>query len=536
MAAHKVRAAGQRARRAVQIAALSAFALLAWGGTEALTGMPGRDLFVRLDPAAALAVLLADRSLTWKIAPGLLILASALLFGRAFCGWLCPMGAMLDLTDRAFRARRRRATPSRALKYGLLAAILLAAIPGANLAFWAAPLPLTGRLWSLALWPPVARLADTLLALIGPAARRLGETSLAFAEVRVPVYSTAWFSAAFFALVIGLGLFAPRLWCRMLCPAGAALGLLGRHAAWRRDVCADCTGCGACSRTCPAGAIPLLNPRSTDHAECLKCLRCRDICPERAIRFPLGHGRRIPAPSPVRRALTLGMGIGVGAAILGNYGPALGRPEGVLRPPGSLPEPGFLARCVRCGLCAAACPTNTLQPAWMAAGTFGMFSPVVTPSRGFCDPACHACAGACPTAAIRPLAGERTFAKLGTAEVIRKNCLAWEKKKKCLVCDEVCPYDAVSLKPEPGNPVAVPHVDPKRCAGCGFCEKHCPVLEAKAIVVRPTDAIRLRGGSVRFQAEKQGLRLEFKPKKPGDAPLPAHDAPGSEGLPPGFSE
>ena len=136
----------------------------------------------------------------------------------------------------------------------------------------------------------------------------------------------------------------------------------------------------ACARNCPAGAIPLDNPRATDHLECLKCLRCRDICPETAIRFPVGRGRRLAIHSPLRRALFLGLGAGAGAAALGSFGPALGRAEGVVRPPGTLPEADFLARCVRCGLCAGACPTNTLQPAWLTAGALGMFSPVVTPS------------------------------------------------------------------------------------------------------------------------------------------------------------
>jgi len=517
----------------VQLAFLAAFVLLAWGMAETLLGQPGRDFFLRLDPAGALAVLLADRSLTQKIAPGLAILASALFVGRAFCGWMCPFGAILDVTDRLFRKGRKIRVLPRTVKYGVLAAVALSALLGLNLVFWAAPLPLAGRFWTLAAQPPAARLADASLALLG----RLGVTSLAFAEIRVPHYDTALFITLFLAAVVGLGTVAPRLWCRMFCPAGAALGLLGGSAPWRRDVCANCTGCGACVRNCPAGAIPLDNPRATNHLECLKCLRCRDICPEKAIRFPVGRGRRLAIHSPLRRALFLGLGAGAGAAAFGSFGPALGRAEGVVRPPGSLPEADFLARCVRCGLCAGACPTNTLQPAGFAAGALGMFSPVVTPSRGFCDPACHSCASACPTAAIRPLRAERTFAKIGTAEVIRKNCLAWEKKKRCLVCDEVCPYDAVSLKSEPGIPVGVPHVDAKRCAGCGFCEKHCPVLEAKAIVVRPKDAIRLYAGSVKEVAQARGMRLEFKPKKPGDPAAAAYPkTPGTGGLPPGFSE
>jgi MauM/NapG family ferredoxin protein len=586
----------QRARRVSRWLCFVAFVLLAWGTGQALPGdgwTPGRDLFVRLDPAVALAASVAGRAFIAAAVPGLVVLASALLLGRAFCGWACPFGAMVDAGDamwsRLAKARRRparrrqdtgrRAVP-RMLKYGVLAAMLAAALAGLDLVFWAAPLPLAARFWALAAWPPLARLAEWGLALLAPLARQTGATGLAFAEIAVPGYAATGYVLGFFALVLAGGLLAPRLWCRMLCPAGAALGLAGRMAPWRRRVAAygaagACTACGACARQCPAGAIPADAPQATDHAECLKCLRCADICPTGAVRFAFGksseqgstdtvsQGTPMPATGSLppharsqRRALLAGLAVGTCSAALGHAAPALGRPEGVLRPPGALPEPEFLARCVRCGLCAAACPTNTLQPAWLASGALGMFSPVVTPARGFCDPACHACARACPTTAIRGLAHERTFAKIGTAEVLRDHCLAWAKKKRCLVCDEVCPYDAIALKPEPGYTVGVPHVDPARCAGCGFCEKHCPetvqTTGEKAIVIRPRDALRIATGSMRAAAEARGLRLVFTPKKPGEgygtegAPPTGSDAqdpsPGADtgpapgGLPPGFTE
>lgn len=581
----------QRARLASRWLFFAAFVLLAWGAGQAVPGneilprdLP-RDLLVRLDPAVALAASVAGRAFIGAVVPGLVVLASALLLGRAFCGWACPFGAMVDAGDAVWRrlaktrrrkagrpesrrndAARRPAVP-RLPKYAVLAGVLAAALAGLDLVFWAAPLPLAARFWALAAWPPVARLAETGLSLAAPLARRMEATGLAFAEIPVPGYAATGYIVGFFALVLAGGLLAPRLWCRMLCPAGAAMGLAGRAAPWRRRVDHACTACGACARQCPAGAIPVAAPRATDHAECLKCLRCADVCPVDAVRFALRDvvgadapgalGAAIPAPDATgagspharsqRRALLAGLAVGACAAALGHAAPALGRPEGVLRPPGALPEPDFLARCVRCGLCAAACPTNTLQPAWLASGALGMFSPVVTPARGFCDPACHACARACPTTAIRRLTDERTYAKIGTAEVLRDHCLAWAKKKRCLVCDEVCPYDAIALKPEPGYAVGVPHVDPARCAGCGFCEKHCPetaqATGEKAIVIRTRDALRIATGSMRAAAEARGLRLVFTPRKPDGAhgeeapPHPDDDgAPPSGGLPPGFTE
>ena len=47
-----------------------------------------------------------------------------------------------------------------------------------------------------------------------------------------------------------------------------------------------CGGCGMCARKCPTGAIPLKDPRSTDAARCILCMRCVAICPRKARIMP----------------------------------------------------------------------------------------------------------------------------------------------------------------------------------------------------------------------------------------------------------
>ena len=47
-----------------------------------------------------------------------------------------------------------------------------------------------------------------------------------------------------------------------------------------------CGGCGMCAHKCPGGAIPLSNPRSTDAAKCILCMRCVAICPRKARILP----------------------------------------------------------------------------------------------------------------------------------------------------------------------------------------------------------------------------------------------------------
>ena len=159
----------------------------------------------------------------------------------------------------------------------------------------------------------------------------------------------------------------------------------------------------------------------------------------------------------------------------------------------------------------AACPTNTLQPIWLKAGYMGLFSPAMTPRRGFCNPECRRCGEVCPTGAVSELTkDERIWAKTGTAVIFRRQCLAWEHKKSCMVCDEVCPFKAVEFQHEPGNPVPVPQVVEEKCAGCGSCEYYCPVQNRAAIVVTAMGALRLLKGSYREEGRKQGLRLSLK--------------------------
>jgi ferredoxin len=183
-----------------------------------------------------------------------------------------------------------------------------------------------------------------------------------------------------------------------------------------------------------------------------------------------------------------------------------------------------------------ACPLNSLQPVGLAIGITGLFTPKVVPRGGACEPLCNVCGHVCPTGAIRAISREdKIWAKIGTAQVLRQKCLAWEFGKRCLVCDETCPYDAVEFRQVPDIRVAVPFINENRCSGCGYCEFSCPVQGKAAIVVEPMEAIRIETGSYRKRAEAAGLSLRLQPKKPG---LPDPPAGGEEdsGLPPGFTE
>lgn len=534
-------------RRIIQGFSLALFLLLLLTATYGAIS-PAADFYLRADPALALGTGLAAlhtdtyATLLLSLWPALAVLVSALFLGRAFCGWICPMGTTLDCSDH-FTGKGRDSAPSghaaRQAKYAILAGVLASSLLSVSLVFLASPLALVTRLYALVLIPWAALTADAGLGATAPVLDDMGLTGLAMAQFKIPWFATSLFILGLFVLLFILGRRIPRFWCRSLCPAGACLALLSDRPLIRRKVSDDCIECGKCIRACPMRAIPL-DPAATSHRECVLCKTCRDVCPVDAVSFPAtlssrsGNagaengpgGKRDPLEgySPSRRMVLAGglIGAGAGLAMLTGLSPASalppdkGKPEGdhLVRPPGAVPERSFLAKCVRCGECMAACPTNTIQPIWFQSGFAALFSPVLEARRGPCDPRCTRCGQACPTEAIRSLEpGDRAYAKTGTARIHRNLCLAWEHGKRCLVCDEVCPFDAVELRPHDDHVVHVPYVIEDKCSGCGFCEHYCPVRNEAAIRVTPMGEIRLAQGSYKTEASFRNLRLALDPKK-----------------------
>jgi MauM/NapG family ferredoxin protein len=588
-------------QRLVQTLGLLLFLFLLWKTVWPLPALPlPADTFLHLDPLVAVGIPLAAREILPGLWPGLILLAVTVLAGRIFCGYLCPLGVSLDLVRFLLRkifgppasgggekARRSSGGPARTgpeaapsrrtgtsgfrprhVKYLILAAILGAALVGVNLVFWASPLSLVTRLYSLVLHPLALLAGHELLPLGQSVLASLDMPDLAYAHVSLRRFDALPFVVVLFAALFRLERVKPRFWCRYCCPAGALLALCSLRPLWRRRVW-TCTGCGRCAGECPTGAIA---PSGvfTRHPECIACRKCTDVCPVRGTRFlcregmpaaveagaaagkgatsgAAAHVPAIPAGRtlPSRRAFLASAGAGVALAaveISGARSLLSGEPQGLLwpeaciRPPGALPEPDFLTRCIRCGQCMKACPTNSLQPAGFAVGLEGVFSPFLTPRRGPCEPDCHVCGSVCPTRAITPLPQEeKHWAKVGTAVVAPGRCLAWAEGRRCVVCEEVCPYGAVAVIQNSGARfgVPVPVVRPDRCFGCGYCEYYCPV-RMPAIVVQPLGALRLAGS--RYAEAGRAAGLSLIPAGKAEAPWEAPEDVPEGALPPGFTE
>jgi len=184
--------------------------------------------------------------------------AAALIFwGRgAYCGWLCPFGAMQELTNRLAKALH---------------------IPQ-----WTLPWGLHERLWAVKYIIFLGLFGVTLTSL---------DTAIKLAEVepfRTAItlkFARAWPFTLYLSALLFIGLFVERFFCRYLCPLGAALAIPARIRMfdWIKRYRECGSPCQICSNECmvqsihPTGEI---NPN-----ECLSCLHCqvqyqsKTVCP-----------------------------------------------------------------------------------------------------------------------------------------------------------------------------------------------------------------------------------------------------------------
>lgn len=456
-----------RARQVVQYGALLLFlALFASTLMGELQVVPV-NLFSRLNPLQAVAAMIGGREIILLYLPALLTVVATLLYGRVWCGWICPLGAILELFGRTGRIIKWQRL--REVKYVVLFSVIIMAIFG-SLAFL--------------YFEPITILVRGLTAIFKP----IVETVQAEEATSLGWFGLNWWLFAIpLILVLLLNLVERRFWCRYLCPLGALVAL-GAKVSWIKRVVdqKSCVKCGDCAELCTMGAISEKHDFESDPAECIMCMDCGAPCPKAAITFERGP---IVSPdyefNPSRRtALTT---IGASALAVGllalDVGKVKAAKSNVLRPPGAQGEE-FLRKCIRCGQCITGCPTSVLQPAALEGGWDALWTPNFTPPVGYCDYDCNLCGEICPSGAIPNLSlPEKRDAIIGVARVIYEECV------RCMDCVRYCPYDCFEEVQVEGLRGIFPKVIPEKCVGCGLCSYVCPSQDPLAIVVFPEDAV-----------------------------------------------
>ncbi|EXL01929.1 FMN-binding protein [Aquamicrobium defluvii] len=174
--------------------------------------------------------------------------AAALLFwGRgAYCGWLCPFGALQELTNQIARKLR---------------------IPQ-----WTLPWGLHERLWPVKYMIFLGLFGVSLVSI--EQAEHLAEVE-PFKTAIILKFMRAWPFVAYAAALLMAGLFVERFYCRYLCPLGAALAIPARLRMfdWLKRYHECGNPCQTCANQCPVQSIhPTgeINPN-----ECINCLHCQ---------------------------------------------------------------------------------------------------------------------------------------------------------------------------------------------------------------------------------------------------------------------
>lgn len=169
-----------------------------------------------------------------------------------------------------------------------------------------------------------------------------------------------------------------------------------------------------------------------------------------------------------RRTLVIGGAAVAAGAVLGALAAPLAAEADVLRPPGSLPEGDFMARCIRCERCISVCPTDVLAPLGVEQGLLAVRTPFVSFADDRCT-FCDLCRQVCPTAAIGPFDPTAPdVGRIGVAVVEPQRCVAFVQAGTCGICVDVCEYGALSFDDQ-----RRPVVEASLCNGCGQCERIC---------------------------------------------------------------
>lgn len=197
---------------------------------------------------------------------GFLMFIGAIM-GRFVCGWLCPFGLIQELLHRIPFPKKlktfRGDKALRLLKYVILVVFVIL------LPMFMVDILGQGAPWFCKLICPAGTLeGGTPLVLLNSAMRK------------TVGWLYAWKSVVLVAVIIlSVIIYCP--FCKYICPLGGIYSVFNRISVFRYRVDnKKCTGCGACAKACEMGCDPVKNANAL---ECIRCGKCKNICPTGAI-------------------------------------------------------------------------------------------------------------------------------------------------------------------------------------------------------------------------------------------------------------
>lgn len=482
------------------------------------------DLLFQLDPLTHLYLLIsAYRVTSWLYAAIALIMLFAL--SRIFCGWACPLGALLDLVSGlrgrlVLLNRRRRGQKQRPLSQlkpqthrSLLPANFDVYLLGALLVLAALRLP---ALW---LFDPIVFAFKFMTVVILPVLdlplrtvvngldARFYQTdwwpplmsgyNTFFTSYHNPVYTDTTLFILFAAAIVALELVQRRFWCRYICPLGAMLRLTYRLHPLKRRIRPDCTYCLKCETSCHFGG--------TAETDCIYCMECIQSCSPGKISFLPGGpviGRRkvingvTPPPSgePSAGGATTARSTSAANGAIAASSTADTKQAYRARIGGEL-EPAGISRRLLLEYAAAglvAYPMLRLFDGRRELPLDFIRPPGVYDEAKFTELClkCGQCMKVCLNNGLQPSLVEAGLSALWTPRLISRLGYC---EFQCNLCGQVCPSGAIpklALEQKQQQVLGIAFIDRSRCipyilpSNCTVCEEHCPTAD-KAIKMQP---------------------------------------------------
>jgi len=203
-----------------------------------LTGFVFLTPLMPLEFTGFITLLTGTTALTPAMIGILIVIGLALIYGRTFCGHICPVGTLQELASRlpGKKIRIQNPTISERIRFIVFIGVIIAGL-----------------------------VSITLMEYTG-----------------IYDFFSLTISAGFivFAIILAISVFVYRPVCRFLCPYGVIFSLANSRSWFAVTRTKNCTGCRKCEKACPVNIAGLDAPKR----ECYLCGRCQEACPVRDAR------------------------------------------------------------------------------------------------------------------------------------------------------------------------------------------------------------------------------------------------------------